>query len=180
MTCAPWHHPDPSGNRRRRAHVDHVGPRVKGEVVRPEDLPVPSEGIITTHFLVAADMEETARFYSEVLGGEVVFAAEGAPTFVKLANSWVIINVGGGPTPDKPEVVLAPPADPNRASAFMNIRVADIHAVYEQWTGRGARFITPPLDNHGYELRCYLRDPDGRIIEVGQATGMIEFFGLEP
>jgi hypothetical protein len=34
--------------------------------------------------------------------------------------------------------------------------------------------LTPPLDNQGYELRCYLRDPDGRIIEVGQATGFLE------
>ena len=142
------------------------------------DLPVPAEGIITTHFLVASDIAETARFYADVLGGEVVFAHEGAPTFVKLANSWVIINVGGGPTPDKPETVLEPPPDPNRVSAFMNIRVADIQAAYDEWTARGAEFITPPLDNHGYELRCYLRDPDGRVIEVGQATGMIALFGI--
>jgi predicted enzyme related to lactoylglutathione lyase len=58
----------------------------------------------------------------------------------------------------------------------MNIRVADIQAVYDDWTAKGADFITPPLDNGGYELRCYLRDPDGRIIEVGQSTGMIDFF----
>ncbi len=143
------------------------------------DVPVPAEGIITTHFLVANDVEATARFYADVLGGEIVFAAAGAPTFVKLANTWVIVNEGGGPTPDKPETILEPPPDPNRASAFMNIRVADIHAVCEEWTARGARFITPPLDNHGYELRCYVRDPDGRIIEVGQTTGMVEFFGIE-
>lgn len=35
-----------------------------------------------------------------------------------------------------------------------------------------AQFLTEPLDNHGRELRAYLVDPDGRIIEVGQATGM--------
>ena len=142
------------------------------------DLPLPAEGIVTTHFVVASDMAETARFYADVLGGEVVFAGEGAPTVVKLANSWVIINVGGEPTPDKPETVLEAPPDPNRVSAFMNIRVADIQAVYDEWTARGADFITPPLDNHGNELRCYVRDPDGRIIEVGQATGMMEVLGV--
>ena len=143
------------------------------------DFPLPSEGIVTTHFLVAEDIDATARFYSDVLGGEVVFSAEGAPTMVKLANTWVIVNVGGGPTPDKPETVLEPPPDSSRTSAFMNIRVADIHAVYEEWSARGADFITPPIDNRGMELRCYVRDPDGRIIEVGQATGMVEILGVE-
>jgi catechol 2,3-dioxygenase-like lactoylglutathione lyase family enzyme len=51
----------------------------------------------------------------------------------------------------------------------IDIRVADIHAVYDQWRGRGASFLTPPVD-HGRELRCYMRDPDGHLIEVGQAT----------
>jgi hypothetical protein len=45
---------------------------------------------------------------------------------------------------------------------------------YDEWRGRGAEFLTPRLDNQGYELRCYLRVPDGRIIEVGQATGFLE------
>ena len=69
--------------------------------------------------------------------------------------------------------------DSSRTSAFMNVRVADIQAVYEEWSARGAAFITPPIDNHGIELRCYVRDPDGRIIEVGQATGMVEILGVE-
>ncbi|MGZ5307937.1 MAG: VOC family protein, partial [Solirubrobacterales bacterium] len=74
---------------------------------------------------------------------------------------------------DKPEVILEPPPDPNRVSSFLNIRVADIAAVYEDWSSRGAEFLTPPTDR-GAELRCYLRDPDGHLIEVGQATGTLE------
>jgi hypothetical protein len=45
-------------------------------------------------------------------------------TYVALANSWVIINVGGGPTDDKPTVTLETPPDPDRVSSFLNIRVA--------------------------------------------------------
>jgi catechol 2,3-dioxygenase-like lactoylglutathione lyase family enzyme len=97
---------------------------------------------------------------------------EGEPTIVKLANSWIIINVGGGPTEDKPEVVLDVPDDPNRVSAFLNIRVADIQGVYEEWSDKGATFLTPPIDR-GAEIRCYVRDPDGHLIEVGQATGVL-------
>jgi catechol 2,3-dioxygenase-like lactoylglutathione lyase family enzyme len=131
------------------------------------DFPAPSEGFVLTHFIVSADVARSAAFYRDVLGGEVVM--EGEPTILQVANSWVIINVGGGPTEDKPEVVLDVPDDPNRVSAFLNIRVADIQARYEEWTGKGAEFLTPPQDR-GAEIRCYMRDPDGHLIEVGQST----------
>jgi catechol 2,3-dioxygenase-like lactoylglutathione lyase family enzyme len=130
-------------------------------------LPVPAEGLLLTHFIVSDDVERSRRFYTEVLGGESVHAGE--PSFVALANSWIIINVGGGPTDDKPTVTLETPRDPDRVSSFLNIRVADIHAVYEQWSARGAQFLTPPTDR-GPEIRCYIRDPDGYLIEVGQTT----------
>ncbi|MGC1209665.1 MAG: VOC family protein [Micromonospora sp.] len=132
-----------------------------------DDLPIPAEGILLTHFVVAADVARSAAFYRDVLGGTVV--REGEPSMVRLANSWVIINVGGGPTEDKPDVVLETPPDPHRTSAFLNIRVADIQAVYAEWSARGGVFLTPP-QNRGAEIRCYLRDPDGHLIEVGQTV----------
>ncbi len=131
------------------------------------DFPAPQEGIVLTHFIVSEDVERSARFYTEILGGEIVL--EGEPTIVALANGWIIINVGGGPTDDKPTVTLEAPPDPNRTSAFLNIRVADIEAIYRAWQERGAEFLTPPQDR-GAEIRCYLRDPDGHLIEVGQST----------
>ena len=131
------------------------------------EFPAPSEGFVLTHFIVSADVPRSAAFYRDVLGGEVVM--EGEPTILQVANSWVIINVGGGPTEDKPEVVLDVPDDPNRVSAFLNIRVADIQARYEEWGAKGAEFLTPPQDR-GAEIRCYMRDPDGHLIEVGQST----------
>jgi catechol 2,3-dioxygenase-like lactoylglutathione lyase family enzyme len=130
--------------------------------------PAPTEGIVLTHFIVSADVARSRRFYTDVLGGETLL--EGAPTIVALANSWIIINAGGPPTDDKPTITLEAPSDPDRVSSFLNIRVADIQAVYEQWSDRGAQFLTPPTDR-GRELRCYIRDPDGHLIEVGQTTG---------
>jgi catechol 2,3-dioxygenase-like lactoylglutathione lyase family enzyme len=134
------------------------------------EVPAPAEGIVLTHFIVSTDVPRSAAFYSDVLGGEVVL--EGEPTIVQLANSWVIINVGGGPTEDKPEVVLEAPKDPNLVSAFLNIRVSDIQQVYEAWSAKGAEFLTPPQQRET-EIRCYMRDPDGYMIEVGQATGVL-------
>jgi catechol 2,3-dioxygenase-like lactoylglutathione lyase family enzyme len=131
------------------------------------EFPRPAEGIVLTHFIVASDTARSCRFYADVLGGEVLLAGE--PTIVALANSWIIINGGGPPTNDKPTVTLEPPPDPDRVSSFLNIRVADIHSVYDQWRSRGAEFLTAPTDR-GVELRCYMRDPDGHLIEVGQTT----------
>ena len=130
--------------------------------------PAPAEGIALTHFVVASDVDRSRRFYADVLGGEVL--KDGEPTIIALANSWIVINTGGPPTDDKPTVTLEPPGDLDRVSSFLNIRVADIHAVYERWRARGAEFLTPPTDR-GVELRCYMRDPDGHLIEVGQRTG---------
>ena len=127
----------------------------------------PAEGIVLAHFIVSDDVERSRRFYTEVLGGTVAFSGE--VTYVALANSYIIINVGGGPTDDKPTVTLETPRDPDRVSSFLNIRVKDIHAVYTEWSARGAQFLTPPKQ-HKYEIRCYIRDPDGYIIEVGQTT----------
>ena len=132
------------------------------------EFPAPAEGFVLTHFVVSTDIPRSVHFYATVLGGEVV--RDGEPAVVALANGWVIINLGGGPTEDKPMVTLEPPSDPDRVSSFLNIRVADIRAIHSEWTARGARFLTPPMDR-GAEIRCYLRDPDGHLIEVGQATG---------
>jgi catechol 2,3-dioxygenase-like lactoylglutathione lyase family enzyme len=134
-----------------------------------ESFPAPREGFVLTHFITSRDVARSAAFYRDVLGGQVVL--EGEPTIVKLANAWVIINVGGGPTDDKPDVILEPPGDPHRTSSFLNLRVADIRASYDAWRRRGAEFITPPKQ-HELEIRCYMRDPDGYLIEVGQSTRM--------
>ena len=133
--------------------------------------PAPMEGIVITHFLVSADIAASLDFYVRILGGIPVM--EGEPSIVKLANTWIIINVGGGPTTDKPDVTLDVPDDPNRVSAFLNIRVADINQVFDVWSSRGATFLTPPIDR-GPEIRCYMRDPDGHLIEVGQAKGELQ------
>jgi predicted enzyme related to lactoylglutathione lyase len=135
------------------------------ETEMPE-FPAPETGIVLTHFIVSEDIARSRDFYAGVLGGEIVSASE--PTIVQLANSWIVINTGGGPTEDKPTVTLVAP-DRDTTSSFMNIRVADIQEVYEDWRAKGAEFLTPPIDR-GAEIRCYMRDPDGRVIEVGQAN----------
>jgi lactoylglutathione lyase len=131
------------------------------------DFPAPQSGFVVTHFLVVADQDRSREFYQSVFGATV--ALERDPVILKIANSWLILNVGGGPTDDKPTVTLATPENPNLTSAFLNLRVADIAACYAEWSARGAEFLTEPKV-HAHEIRAYIRDPDGHLIEVGQST----------
>jgi lactoylglutathione lyase len=122
---------------------------------------------VVTNTLIVRDIKRSVAFYRDVLGATML--REGAPTYLRLGNVWLTINGGGGPTDDKPEVIAGPPSDPNLLSIFLNLRVTDIRRYHELWSARGAKFITEPKV-HATELRCYMRDPDGYLIEVGQTT----------
>jgi len=127
----------------------------------------PDLKFVATNTLIVADIKRSVAFYRDVLGATVL--REGEPTFLRFANIWITINGGGGGTNDKSEVIAAPPRDPNLLSNFLNLRVADIRRCYEVWSSRGAKFITEPKV-HTTEIRCYIRDPVGYLIEVGQTT----------
>jgi catechol 2,3-dioxygenase-like lactoylglutathione lyase family enzyme len=120
-----------------------------------------------TVLVIVSDQDRSRDFYHDVLGADIV--RERDPVILRFRNGFIILNVGGGPTSDKPSVTMALPADQDTVSMALNIRVGDVHAVYDAWRARGAQFLTPPQDR-GAEIRCYLRDPDGYLIEVGQTT----------
>ena len=129
------------------------------------------EGSASRNSLTVTDIERSARYYEKVFGARILTLGDGnAPAYLLLANIWMILNVGVDAPLDKPTVTLSVP-DPNHINSFMNFRVADIQACYKLWKSRGAEFLTPPIPKYG-EIRCYIRDPDGYIIEVGQSTDL--------
>ena len=135
------------------------------------NLPAPAEGILVTLFITVRKVARSRDFYSRILGGTVVLDEN--PCMVRLSNSWIIMNPGGPPTPDKPDISVVDYEPDNTTSIFLNLRVADIQACHEEWKAKGAEFLTPPIDRGG-EIRCYMRDPDGYLIEVGQSTGLLQ------
>src|SRR4051794_2364631 len=96
----------------------------------------PKEGFVLTYFLTVKDVKRSTEFYLKILGGKVIRTGE--PTILKIANSWLVLNVGGSPTDDKPTITLHTPQSPNDASNFMIIRVADIWSSYNEWKNKGA------------------------------------------
>lgn len=141
------------------------------------EFPAPHHGLLVTHFLTVSDVARSRAFYADIFGGRVVQAEN--PGVVQLANTWIIMNPGGGPTPDKPAITLRPPERDDTVSAFLNIRVADIAAFYDDARTKGAEFLTEPIDRKA-EIRCFLRDPDGYLIEIGQATGILDGVFADP
>jgi hypothetical protein len=121
--------------------------------------PMARDGFYVTHFFTVRDQKKSQDFYVRILGGKVIKPEN--PCYIKLENSWIIVNSGGGPTPDKPEVLLETTRDLNTVNSFLNLRVADTWKCYKQWRTKGADFLTEPLDNHGWEWRCSMRDLDG-------------------
>jgi catechol 2,3-dioxygenase-like lactoylglutathione lyase family enzyme len=125
--------------------------------------------VAVTHILVVADPAISRGFWVDVLGAELYREYGGTSVVLRFAGTWLLLVSGGGPTTDKPEVTFGPPADPDQVSHAMTLRVADCRAAYRALTARGATFLTPPHD-WGGEIRCFLRDPDGHLVEISQSV----------
>ena len=130
----------------------------------------PTEDMPLTHILVVADVERSRRWYADVLGAELHREYGGDSAVFSFSGSWLLLVTGGGPTDDKPSVTLVPPAEPDRLDHLFTIRVPDCRAAYETLLGRGAEFLTPPVE-HGAETRCFFRDPDGHLFEISEYRG---------
>jgi len=135
--------------------------------VWPRPRPGVGTDVVVTHLLIVRDVDRSRRFYTDTLGAKLLM--EGPPAILQFYNSWLILSQEGGPTDDKPDVVAVAPSDGRSLTSALNLRVADIYEVYARWRERGAEFLTP-LQVHAAEIRCYVRDPDGHLIEVGQTT----------
>ena len=128
----------------------------------------PTEGMELTHILVVSNIERARTFYADVLGATVYREYGGTSCVLQFQGSWLLLVTGGGPTDDKPDVIFAPPENPNTVSHVLTIRVRDCQQTYEVLKSRGAEFLTPPV-NWGYETRCFFRNPDGHLLEISQA-----------
>jgi catechol 2,3-dioxygenase-like lactoylglutathione lyase family enzyme len=126
----------------------------------------PAPGTEITHILVVADPARSRDWYTAVLGA-TVYREYGSSIVLSFGGAWLLLVEGGEPTDDKPTVTLAPPNDPDVRDNLFTIRVDDCAATYELLKARGGTFLTPPVE-HGREIRCFLRDPDGHLFELSE------------
>ena len=130
----------------------------------------PDESMELTTILVVSDIARSTGWYRDVLGADLSREYGGTSAVFSFRGTWLLLVAGGGPTEDKPTVTVAEPADPDRVDHAFTIRVPDCAAAYEVLRGRGAAFLTPPVD-HGAEVRAFFRDPDGHLFEISEYRG---------
>jgi catechol 2,3-dioxygenase-like lactoylglutathione lyase family enzyme len=128
----------------------------------------PDPDVEMTHLLVVGDLARSRDFYRDVLGATVVREYGGTSCVLRFQQAWLLLVTGGGPTADKPDVSFAPPRDPAVVSHEMVMRVRDCRDAYDTLSGRGAQFLTPPVD-YEWEVRAFFRDPDGHLLEISEA-----------
>jgi catechol 2,3-dioxygenase-like lactoylglutathione lyase family enzyme len=129
---------------------------------------LPAEGMELTHLLVVGDLARSVSFYRDVVGATVYREYGGTSCVLQFLGTWLLLVTGGEPTRDKPTVTFAPPADSDRVSHEMTIRVPDCRGAYETLRERGAEFLTPPVE-YDWETRAFFRDPDGHLIEISES-----------
>ena len=127
----------------------------------------PTPDVEVTLLLVVSDAERSKHFYRDVLGAELYREYGGSSVVLRFQGTRLLLVTGGGPTPDKPDVTFAPPDDPRVATHELTLRVPDCHGAYAELTKRGATFLTPPVE-YEHEIRAFLRDPDGHLIEISE------------
>ena len=130
-----------------------------------EDFPV--DGVEATLLLVVSDLTRARAFYTDVLGASLFREYGGSSAVLKFQGMWLLLVTGGGPTPGKPTVTFAAPADPDRIDHQLTIRVPDCRKAYDTLRRRGASFLAPPVDRGG-EIRAFFRDPDGHLLEISE------------
>jgi catechol 2,3-dioxygenase-like lactoylglutathione lyase family enzyme len=140
------------------------------------NLPAPRQGLILTRFLTCATSP-----------------SRGTSTPTSLAGRWCwrksrhrqgrqqLDHHEPGRRADPGQARRHPGATRARGPGVgVHQRAGGRHrSFHREATAKGAQFLTEPLDRKA-ELRCYLRDPDGYLVEVGQATGMLEGVFADP
>lgn len=123
-----------------------------------------------TTILVVSDMNASKKFYLDVLGCELYREYAGTSAVMQFLGCWILLVLGGGPTPDKPTITFTAPGSDDISHSF-TIRVENCAESYEVLKSRGAVFLTPPRESDaGGEIRGFFRDPDGHLFEISQVS----------
>ena len=126
-----------------------------------------------TRLLVVADVERSVAWYRDVLRAEVVGRYGGTSAVLRFVGAWLLLVTGGEPTADKPTVTMAPPPDPDLASAELIVAVPDCRAAHAELVARGATFLADPVE-YAREIRAFFRDPDGHLFEITERRAATE------
>lgn len=110
-------------------------------------------------FLYTGDLETTAQFYEQVLGLPLA-RDQGTCRIYRVSEGGYlgICQREGWPKQ---------PAEPAEAPVILTLVTPDVETWYELLSQRGVAFAQAPEWNPRYQItHCFLRDPNGYLIEI--------------
>lgn len=116
--------------------------------------------------LAVVDLSHSLEFWVERLGAEVEVQWDSYAR-LRVGSGRIHLARAGDPPPDRAVRLVPPPRDPTVAHAEVVLEVTDCDAVCAELSSRGVDLLGPPaIPPWGGEIRAFLRDPDGHLIEV--------------
>lgn len=129
----------------------------------------PDAGAAVEPLLAVADLGRSLEFWQDQLGGAPLLRWDGY-ALLRLGAGRLHLAVTGDPPEDR-AVRLVPPRGRGEATGEVVLRVADCAAVVDRLEQRGVRFLGPPATPAwGGEVRAFLHDPDGHLVEISSTT----------
>ncbi len=110
-------------------------------------------------FFYTNDLEAVAHFYEQVLGLPLK-VDQGACRIYQVTQDAYL----GFCQRDRP---LAPGPDADERPLIVTLVTQDVDGWYDHLRQKGIAFEKPPAVNAKFHIyHCFLRDPDGRLIEI--------------
>jgi catechol 2,3-dioxygenase-like lactoylglutathione lyase family enzyme len=132
----------------------------------------PPKGAELGHVLVVSDIPTSRDFYRNVLGATLITEYGDNSCVLSVCGSWVLLIKVGDRAESPADLTFTPPSDASIISHELTLRVPDCRAAYESLVSRGVELLGPPVPGWGGETRCFLRDPDGHLIEISEHVGL--------
>jgi catechol 2,3-dioxygenase-like lactoylglutathione lyase family enzyme len=105
-------------------------------------------------FLYTRDLARTAQFYEQMLGLQLRIDQGTCRIYAVTETAWL----GFCQRPDAPE---------NPQGVIFTLVTPDVDGWYQHLAALGAAFEKPPALNEQYRIyHCFLRDPNGYLIEI--------------
>lgn len=105
-------------------------------------------------FLYTRDLEATARFYEEVLGLSLALD-QGTCRIYRVAGGAFLGFCQREDAPERPQGVI------------LTLVTGEVDLWYKALRQKGVTFEKPPARNPRYNIyHCFLRDPNGYLIEI--------------
>lgn len=116
--------------------------------------------------LAVTDLSRSLTFWQDHMGGVALMRWD-SYALLQLGAGRLHLAVTGDPPQDRAVRLVPPSKREHEATGEVVLRVADCVDVVRRLEQRGVQFLGPPAaPAWGGEVRAFLHDPDGHLVEI--------------